>query len=132
MSSIERNIETVRRFYGAGPADDDADRVSFFADSAVWHVPGANPVSGPYVGIDAITGTMPGRMGPLDRWEIELLDVMGNEDLVVATIRVSGLRRGVSIETPGAHVFRFDQSGRIVEAWGFTQDQARLDDFFRA
>ncbi len=132
MSDVARNIETVRRFYGAGPADDDSERLPFFADDAVWHVPGDNPVSGPYGGVRAISETMIERMQPLDRWEIELRDVMGNDDLVVATIDLRGLRRGVSIETTGAHVFRFDAQGRIGEAWGFTLDQRRLDELFRA
>jgi ketosteroid isomerase-like protein len=132
MSDVARNIATVRRFYGAGPADDDAERLPFFADDAVWHVPGENPVSGPYAGVQAITERMVERMAPLDRWEIEARDVMGNADLVVGTFTLRGLRRGVDIETTGAHVFRFDTDGRIAEAWGFTLDQARLDELFRA
>ena len=129
---VQQNIEAVRRFYGAGPADDDADRRGLFSPDAVWHVPGENPVSGVYRGVDAIVEQMPARMAPLDAWDLELLDVMGNADMVVATVRLSGSRRGVTIATPGAHVFRLDDDARIVEAWGFTQQQARLDEFFSA
>ena len=46
--TVGRNLETIQRFYGAGPALDDSDRLAFFAPDAVWHVPGDNPVSGPY------------------------------------------------------------------------------------
>jgi ketosteroid isomerase-like protein len=129
---VADNIETVRRFYRAGPADDDSSRTPMFARDAVWHVPGENPVSGPYRGVDAITGEMIGRMQPLDEWRIEMKHVMGNDDLVVGTVHLTGRRRGRTIDTDGAHVFRFDEEGRIVEAWGFTVEQAALDEFFRA
>jgi ketosteroid isomerase-like protein len=129
--SVSDNIETVRRFY-AGPAADDAHRVPMFAPDAIWHVPGDNPVSGEYRGIEAITRTMVGRMQPLDEWRIEVRDVMGNADHVVGVVHLTGSRYGATIDTPGAHVFRFNSEGEIVEAWGFTSDQARLDDFFRA
>ena len=130
--SVARNVETIRRFYGAGPADDDSARVPFFAPDVVWHVPGENPVSGPYRGAAAIRTDMIGRMGPLDEWTIEPIDVMGNDDMVVGYVRIRGRRRGREIETTGAHAFRFDLEGRVVEAWGFSSNQAELDDFFRA
>jgi ketosteroid isomerase-like protein len=122
-----QNIETIRRFYGAGPADEDTARQPFFHPEAVWHVPGANHVSGPYRGIIEITETMSQRMGSFEEWRIEPQDVMANDDLVVATVMVSGSRKGTAVVTPGAHVFRFDDTGLIVEAWGFTVDQAALD-----
>jgi hypothetical protein len=70
---------------------------------------------------------MPALMQPLDRWDVDLVDVMGNSDLVVATVEVRGTRYGRSVATRGAHVFRLDAAARIVEAWGFTADQADLD-----
>jgi ketosteroid isomerase-like protein len=122
-----RNIETVRRFYAAGPSIHDSERFGFASPDIVWHVPGANRISGEYRTAQAVFRDMPARMLPLERWEISVDDVMANVDLVVATVRLSGLRYGRSIETRGAHVFRFDDSGRIVEAWGFTADHAGLD-----
>ena len=113
---VARNIQLVRDFYAAGLAFDDADRLSFFAPGAVWHVPGENPVSGPYSGPDAITRDIAARMAPLDRWELDVVNVMGNANMVVATIRVRGTRHGVSIDTDGAHAFRFDANGHVVEA----------------
>lgn len=130
--SVERNIETIGRFYRAGPADDDAARIPFFAPDAVWHVPGENPVSDPYHGPDAIRHEMSARMAPLDEWHIEADEVMGNDDLVVGVVRLRGRRRGRHIESTGAHVFQFDAQGRVVEAWGFVAAQSDLDEFFRA
>jgi ketosteroid isomerase-like protein len=124
---VTENVATVRRFYAAGPADDDADRSRFASPDIVWHVPGGNRISGEYRGADAVFRAMPAAMQPLDAWEIEVVDVMGNADLVVATVRVRGARYGLAVETDGAHVFRLDADARIVEAWGFTVRQTELD-----
>jgi ketosteroid isomerase-like protein len=126
--AVSDHIDTVRAFYGAGPSAEDTARELFAARDIVWHVPGQNRISGPYAGIEAVFRDMPASMQPLDAWDITVRDVMGNDDLVVATIHVSGRRYGRSIETDGAHVFRFDVDGRIAEAWGFTVDQSALDE----
>ena len=124
---VSENIATVRRFYAAGPSDDDAARFEFASPDIVWHVPGVNRISGEYRGADAVFRSMPAAMQPLEKWEIDVVDVMGNVDLVVATVVLRGRRYGRSIETRGAHAFRLDPEARIVEAWGFTVDQATLD-----
>jgi hypothetical protein len=123
---VAENIETVRRFYAAGPADDDNARASFASPDIVWHVPGANRVSGEYRGAHDVFESMPAAMQPLDRWDLDVVDVMGNADLVVATVRVRGARHGRTVDSAGAHVFRL-VDGRIVEAWGFVVEQAALD-----
>jgi uncharacterized protein len=123
----DANIATVRRFYAAGPSDDDSERLAFASGDIVWHVPGANRISGTYRGAEAVFREMPAAMLPLDRWTLDVVEVMANADLVVATVQVSGGRYGRSIQTTGAHVFRLDADARIVEAWGFTADQLALD-----
>ena len=84
-------------------------------------------MSDDYRGIAGITQQMADRMQPLTRWEIEPRAVMANRDLVMATVALRGERHGLAIETSGGHVFRFDAEGRIAEAWGFVDDQGRLD-----
>jgi hypothetical protein len=54
----------------------------------------------------------------LDEWRIDVTDVMGNDDLVVATVRLVARRGDIRVDTTGAHVFRFDPNGTIAEAWG--------------
>jgi ketosteroid isomerase-like protein len=124
------NIAVVRRFYEAGPPDDDRERHRFAASNVGWHVPGDNPVSGTYYGHEAVFVDIAARMQPLDAWQIDVVDVMANADRVVATVHLVAARGETRVETDGAHVFRFDVDGRIVEAWGFTADQAGLDDVF--
>jgi ketosteroid isomerase-like protein len=120
----EQNIEVVRRFYAA-----EQERA---APDIVWHVPGHNPVSGVYSGRNEYFEMMPSRMAPLDRWEIDVLDVMVNGDLVVAGFRLRGERRGRSVELDGVHLFRINAEGQVAEGWGFTSDQDALDEFFSA
>ncbi len=120
------NIAAVRRFYEAGPADDDRDRGQFASRDIVWHVPGDNRVSGEYRGAQAVFVTMPASMQPLDRWELSVAEVMGNAGFVAAIVDIRGARYGRSVETRGAHLFRL-RDGLIVEAWGFVDDRTGLD-----
>ena len=127
---LAENIETVRRFYAAGPSDDDAARLEFAVADIVWHVPGANRVSGDYRGMIDVFSGIAAAMQPLDRWEVGLVDVMANRDLVVATVDIRAERNGHALASRGAHVFRLDERARIVEAWGFVAEQAALDRLF--
>ena len=122
-----RNIDVVRRMY----TGDEAERRNI-AQDIVWHVPGHNPVSGAYHGFDEYTNLMPARMAPLTRWEFMLEDVMVNGDYVMTTFRVQGERNGVTIDLRGGHLMRLTDDGKVVEGWGFANDQDALDDFFSA
>jgi hypothetical protein len=125
----QRNISTVRDFYAAGPASSDEQRRRFFAEVFVWHVPGDSDLSGAYSG-RAYFRDMPARMQPLDDWLLDIDIVSANDDLVITSGRLHGRRLGRQIDVAAGHVFRFDQNGRIVEAWGWCADQDSLDDFF--
>jgi hypothetical protein len=120
----QRNIAAVRAFY--------RQEQEYAASDIVWHVPGHNPVSGEYRGWDAYFTTMVSRMQPLDRWEVEVDDVMVNGDFVTATFRVLGERRRHRVELWGVHLFRLNDAGQVVEGWGFVNDQDALDAFFSA
>jgi ketosteroid isomerase-like protein len=127
---VAENIAAVRRFYAAGPPQDDAKRHAFAAPDIVWHVPGENPVAGRYEGHAAVFGEIGQRMQPLDDWTIEVRAVMGNADLVVAMVDLVAARGPHRVACTAAHAFRFDAEGRIAEVWGFVDDQAELDALF--
>ena len=129
---VAENTETVRRFYAAGPSDDDRLRGPLASPDIVWHAPGSNHVSGTYRGAGEVFVEMGQRMQPLDLWSIDVIDVFGNADLVFATVHVRARRGSHAVDTPGGHVFRLDESATIVEAWGFVRDQAALDALFDA
>ena len=119
------NIEVVRRMY----TGDEAERANI-AQDIVWHVPGHNPVSGDYHGFEEYTKLMPARMAPLTRWDFTLEDMMVNRNYVMTTWRMEGERKGKTIDIRGGHLFRLSVEGKVVEGWGFTNDQDTLDDFF--
>ncbi|HRQ42132.1 MAG TPA: nuclear transport factor 2 family protein [Chloroflexota bacterium] len=123
----KRHIETVKKMYEG----DEAERANIAAD-IVWHVPGYNPVSGDYHGFAAYTTEMSARMAPLARWDFHLGNVMVNGNYVVTTWQLQGVRKGQSVDVAGAHMMRLNDDGRIVEGWGFTDDQDALDAFFSA
>lgn len=124
---VAENIVMVRRFYEAGPADDDSGRAEFAVVDVVWHVPGNNPVSGRYQGYDQVFTTIGERMQPLDVWTIEVDQIMGNDDMVVAVVHVTAARGARRVSCRGAHIFRFSSDGRIAEVWGFVDDHVALD-----
>jgi len=119
----KKNIEVVRQAYQAGE--------KVISPDIIWHVPGHNPVSGVYKGAKAYREDMVKRMAPTEEWVVEVEDVMINGDLAVASVQISGLRKGHRIQLAGAHVMRV-QNGQIVEGWGFVEKQDVLDEFFSA
>ncbi len=125
--SVAENLELVRRFYEIGPADDDTGRSLFAMPDVIWHVPGANPVSGRYQGYREVFVEIGERMQPLDVWTIEVRGLMGNQDLVMAIVDVTAARGARRLQCRGGHVFRFGDDGRIAEVWGFVDDQDGLD-----
>ncbi|MCO6453532.1 MAG: nuclear transport factor 2 family protein [Caldilineales bacterium] len=120
-----RNIAVVCKMYEG----DESERASIAAD-IIWHVPGRNPVSGDYDGYEEYTQLMVSRMMPLDRWDFTLADVMVNRNLVMTTFSLAGERKGMAINIRGGHLMRVTDEGKVVEGWGFTDDQDVLDQFF--
>jgi len=95
----------------------------------VWHVPGDTDLSGDDTG-DDYSERMPARLAPLDSFSIDIEHVGASQDLVVAEERIRGSRLGRVLDVRCGHVFRLDQDSRIVEGWGWCDDQAALDAFF--
>jgi ketosteroid isomerase-like protein len=93
------------------------------AQDIVWHVPGHNPASGDYHGYEEYTQLMSARMAPLSRWDFTLEDVMVNGNYVVTTWQLEAERKDKSVQLRGAHILRFNEQGKIVEGWGFANDQ---------
>ena len=119
----KQNIATVRKAY------QDQGGGDVIHPNIVWHVSGNNPVSGTYKGVKAYREEMVSRMGPIQEWIIDVEDVMVNGNLAVASLRLRGLRKNHRIEMGAAHVLRLE-GGKVVEGWGFAEDQEVLDEFF--
>jgi hypothetical protein len=116
-------IDIVRNAYRAGS--------EVISPDIVWHVPGHNPVSGVYRGAKAYREEMVARMAPIEEWIVDVDDVMINGAMAVVAVRIHGLRKNHRIDLAGAHVMRIE-NGKVVEGWGFVENQDVLDDFFSA
>ena len=127
--SQRRNLAAAKAFYRDAPAATDEERRGLFAADFLWHVPGDTDLSGPYAG-EAYFTEMPARMQPLDEWQVDIGHFGANEDLVVAVGRIRGRRLGRVIDTTGGHIFRFDSTSKVAEAWGWCAEQDQLDAFF--
>jgi ketosteroid isomerase-like protein len=126
---LEQRVRVLYDTFAVGDAE--AYRAAL-ADDLVWHVPGDNPVSGAYHGHDEYLGTMVERMGPLDEWRITVRRIDANEcaNAALVSFHVVGSRRGRHVDMDGHHLVRLDDDGKVVEGWGFAEDQDALDEFF--
>jgi ketosteroid isomerase-like protein len=124
------NEELTRRAYDAfSKADVDTLR-QVFADDAVFHEPGRNPVSGDYQGIDQILaffGTLAERSGGTFR--VNLHDVVANDEHAVGLHVAEGEREGRRLHSQEALVLHV-QGGRITEAWAHHYDTHAPDGFW--
>jgi uncharacterized protein len=133
--SPRQDIEgRVRALYGALAEGDERRARTFFADDVVWHVPGAGVASDSYVGQDAYFGERLRRMAPIDRWSLEIREVLVNVPAWSALVRfrLTGRRKGRQIDTTSYHMVKLGPDMRVVEAWGYVADQDALDAFFSA
>ncbi len=124
---VAEHVDVIRALYE--PADHRPNADMAEAD-VVWHVPGNNPVSGEYRGIDQAFGVMADRMKPLDEWRVDVRHVMTHGEMVVATFLLNARRADKIVECEGAHVFRMSPAGKIAEAWEFYVTQEKVDEMF--
>ena len=105
--------------------------LDLFADEAVWHVPGANAMSGDYHGRDEIirflrrTAELTGAT-----YRVELLWVVADDEHVVAVYRAQGEREGGrSLEIEQALLVGVED-GRWVDIRAQPLDPAEFDAFW--
>jgi hypothetical protein len=57
---------------------------------------------------------------------------MVNGNYVMTTFRLQGKRKDKTIDLRGGDLMRLTDEGKIIEGWGFTENQDALDEFFSA
>jgi ketosteroid isomerase-like protein len=120
--------EVARRYFALLGAGDLPGLAGLFSPDVVWHQPGTSHVSGTYRGTDRLFAHL-GRFMELSAGTFridEVADVMGNGDLVAATLRFSASVAGRAVSMAGVDLMRV-HDGRIVEVWLFSADQAAED-----
>ena len=102
----------------------------FFAEDIRWHFPGRGPVAGDHQGA-ARVAEMFGRLAELSggTHRIELHDVIGNDEHVVALHTTRAERAGKQLEINALQVFHV-RDGKITEAWTHHADLYAFDEFW--
>jgi ketosteroid isomerase-like protein len=125
------NEELVREGYAAfGRGDLDALQNRFFASDIRWHFPGRSPFAGDYTGVADVMGWL-GRTFETSGGtiRIELHDVMGNDEHVVALTKVRAERAGKRLEDNTVQVFHI-RDGKVSEVWTSPGDLYASDEFW--
>jgi hypothetical protein len=71
-------------------------------------------------------------METLTCWDCTLEEVMVNGNYVMTTFCLQGKRKDKTIDLRGGDLMRLTDEGKIIEGWGFTENEAALDEFFSA
>ena len=125
------NEDLVREGYAAfGRGDIEALQSQFFASGIRWHFPGRSQFAGDYAGLEEVLGWL-GRSFEATggTMRIELHDVIGNDEHVVALTTLRAERNGKKIEDNTVQTFHISD-GRATEVWTHPADQYASDDFW--
>ena len=125
------NEDLVRQGYAAfGSGDLDALQNRFFAEDIRWHFPGKSQFGGDYKGMGEVLGWL-GRSFEASGGtvRIELHDVIGNDEHVVALTTVRAERAGKQLEDRTVQVFHIND-GKATEVWSHPADLYASDDFW--
>lgn len=129
--STERNIEIVKRYFGAVANGDLPAIGQALSDEIVWHQPGQGQLSGSYRGKEAVfklLGEFMTRSAGTFRID-SVGALMGQGDLVAASIHFRAENAESSMSMTGIDLLRLDGE-KICEVWLFSEDQRAEDDFW--
>jgi uncharacterized protein len=125
------DVATVRRLYAAVSAGDLSAIAECFHEKAVWHLPGANALSGTHRGWSAIRDNLLAKQGPLSggTFRAQLLDLAVGSEYIVAVVRATADGAGHRLDQTVCQLMRV-QEGKIVEVRGHYSDEAALNGFW--
>ena len=124
------NVELVRRGYEAFSKGDLQTVDALFADDIVWHEGGAGPFGGERRSkkeVFEFFGELAERSN--GTFAIEIHDVVGGDEHVVALNTTHATRNGKSLDSKGADVWHV-RDGKAVEFWHLATDTAAADEFW--
>ncbi len=125
------NEDLVREGYTAfSRGDIEALQSQFFAPDVRWHFPGRSQFAGDYSGLAEVLGWL-GRSAEASggTLRVELHDVVGNDDHVVALTNVRAERDGKTLDDNTVQVFHV-RDGKATEVWTYPADVHAEDDFW--
>lgn len=121
------NVEACRTSIEALMKGDLATMGAGIADDAVWHVPGNHAWSGDYRGKADIVGRFQRMAEAGITFAVdEIHDVVGNDEHVVAMVRVTGSSAAGSTTQTSVWIFHV-ADGKAIEFFARNEDQAAID-----
>jgi ketosteroid isomerase-like protein len=126
---VHPNALVIRDFFAHFGDRATIERV--FAPDATWREPGSSPISGRYVGRDAVADLIMSvveRSGGTFR-VVEVVDVLANDRFGLALVTVDATNAGRTITTTDRVVFEL-RDGLIIDARVLSEDQAEVDAFW--
>lgn len=128
--------ELVRAQAKALEQGDHGAVLAAFADNAVFHYPGRNPLAGDHAGKEAITGFLTRRASLLeggsleyDIDEHELVDPKTGDKLVLEIGTAVGRRNGRTMEWGFVGISRV-VDGLVVDSRVYQEDDRTVDEFW--
>lgn len=131
MNMNKQSTDVAREYFEAIQKGDMATLGRLIDENIVWHQPGSNQFSGERKGRNAVfemLGAMMQRSGGTFAID-KVHSLLGNGDMVAASIHFSARREGKSMSMDGVDVLRI-KDGALVEAWLFSSDQAAEDELW--
>lgn len=129
--------EMVQGAYAALGTLNRQEMLKYWHEDMVWQVPGHNPLSGWYHGIDAFIGFMT-RVGELsgNSFHMKLITVMTNDEFSCDVTNNQGTRAGnpdIKLNIDVAHVLHW-KDGRVLAGKGgiFGDGTDQYDHFWSA
>jgi hypothetical protein len=124
------NATLLRNGYEAFGKGDMARITELFSEDVVWHVPGANLISGVHRGRDAVFA-MFAKTTQLSggTFKIDVHDVLANDEHAVALTRGTASREGKQLNSLDTDVYHVS-GGKVTEFWSFAENQRVTDEFW--
>ena len=124
------NEELVRGGYEAFAGGDTEAVLSLLDENIVWHVPGRSAVAGDYHGPQGVMEFF-GKLMEVSggSFRLEIHDLMGTDDHVVALIKATSERGGTTRTFDTAHVWHV-ADGKATEFWALSANPYEDDEFF--
>ncbi len=141
QTTTQLSPDRVRSAYGALASGNMEQIREYWAEDMVWLVPGHNPLSGTYNGLDGFLGFM-GNVGALSgsSFNMESIAVMTSDEYSADVTRNIGYRTGyeddgdrpyTKLDIDVVHVLRW-RDGKVVEGRGaiFGDGTTQYDQFW--
>ena len=123
------NADLVRRGFEAFGSGDMATLDQIIADDATWHAFGRTPLSGDFVGKEAIFGSFARVMEETDSIQQDIHGILADDEHTVALVTGTITRGGKTFVSRQVFVFHI-KDGKVTEAFVTQQDPYAADEFW--